>query len=362
MPNPTRLVLLPALLALLAAPLAGCSDGSPTEASDRSDAAPRALPVELVTLAPAPLSERLITTGTLRAAERVEIVAEIAGVVEEIRFREGSRVSAGDVLVVLDRARLEAERDRARYRLDLARQRESRLDELYAEGVVSEDQYDETRSQRNVLESELRLVETQLDKTTIRAPFSGVAGLRRVSPGAYLTPQTTITTLQDLDPIELDFTVPEAYVGVLGPGDRVRFRVRGAEEREATVRAVEPAVDRETRSITLRAEAANPDARLVPGTFADVEVAIREVPDALTVPALAVIPELGGRKVFVYEDGRAVARSVTTGIRTEDRVEIVSGVEVGERVVVSALERMRDGLPVEPADPADPADRTEPAR
>lgn len=326
---------------------AGCSQES-AAAPASGDPAPEAVPVELVTLEPAPLAEHLVTTGTLRADERVEVVSEIAGIVEEVRFREGARVERGEVLAVLDRERLEAERDRARYRLELASQRERRFQELLSQGLVSQDEYDASLSQQNVLESELRLAQTQIDKTVIRAPFAGITGLRRVSPGAYLTPQTVVTTLQDLDPIKLDFSVPEAYAGALGPGDAVTFRVRGAEERTAVVRAVEPTVDRETRSLTLRAEADNPDGRLVPGTFADVSVAIREIPDAITVPALAVVPELGGKKVYVYEDGKAVARPVTTGIRTEESVQITSGVGPGERVIVSALERMRDGLDVAP--------------
>jgi membrane fusion protein (multidrug efflux system) len=344
-------VLLPVALAAFAVLSIACSDRSsavPTE----EEAAPAAIPVELVTLSPAPLAERLVSTGSLRANERVEVVAEIAGVVAEVRFREGARVGRGDVLAILDRQRLEAELDRAGHRLDLARQRETRFQELLSQGVLSQDEYDESLSELNVLESELRLVETQLEKTVIRAPFAGITGLRRVSPGAYLTPQTVVTTLQDLDPIKLDFSVPEAYAAALRPGDEVTFRVRGTEEGTAVVRAVEPTVDRETRSLTLRAEAPNPEALLIPGAFADVEITILEIPDALTVPALAVIPELGGKKVFVFEDGKAVARSVTTGIRTEDSVQITSGVEPGERVVVSALERMRDGLAVVPVENA----------
>lgn len=337
---------------LATAVLVGCSDSSDA-ASATEEAASAATPVELVTLSPAPLAERLVTTGTLRAAERIEIVAEAAAVVEEVRFREGARVGRGDVLVVLDRERLEAERERASHRVALALQRERRLDELLSEGLISQDDYDEVRSQLNVLQSELRLVETQLGKTVIRAPFAGVTGLRRVSPGAYVTPQTVVTTLQDLNPVKLDFTVPEAYADAVGRGDTVTFEVRGIEgERTAVIQAIEPTVERETRSLTVRAEAPNPDHRLVPGSFADVEVAIREVSDALTVPALAVIPELGGKKVFVFEDGKAVARSVTTGIRTSDSVQITSGVEPGERVIVSALERMRDGLEVVPEEDA----------
>jgi membrane fusion protein (multidrug efflux system) len=168
-----------------------------------------------------------------------------------------------------------------------------------------------------------------------------------VSLGAYLTPQRIIATLQKVDPVKIDFSLPERYAGHVRVGDRVRFRTRsGAGSREGTVIAIEPRVDLETRSLRLRARCANPDGDLVPGAFADIEFDVRSLDDALAVPSSAVIPELGGKKVFVVEDGKASERQVETGLRTEDLLQLTSGVEPGDRVIVSAIQRLREGLPV----------------
>jgi len=168
-----------------------------------------------------------------------------------------------------------------------------------------------------------------------------------VSRGAAITPQRPIATLQKLDTVKLEFTVPESYADRLQLGKSVRFRIKGsAQDHHGTIYAVEPNIDPETRSLRARARSANRDGRLLPGAFADVELAVREIPDALTVPAIAVIPELGSRKVYVVEDGQAVPRLIEIGIRTESEVQVTRGLSAGDRVIVSAIQRLRTGLPV----------------
>jgi membrane fusion protein (multidrug efflux system) len=318
------------------------------EASDAAPASDAALGVEVVTLAPRRLVERLASTGTVRADEEVQLVSEIAGKVVAIEFREGSRVREGDLLLKIDDTELLAERDRAAFRVELAERAEQRQRRLLDEGLVSQQEYDFALSELNVLRAELELTQAQLVKTELRAPFPGSVGLREVSLGAYLTPQRIIATLQKVDPVKIDFSLPERYAGHVRVGDRVRFRTRsGAGSREGTVIAIEPRVDLETRSLRLRARCANPDGDLVPGAFADIEFDVRSLDDALAVPSRAVIPELGGKKVFVVEDGKASERQVETGLRTEDLLQLTSGVEPGDRVIVSAIQRLREGLPVE---------------
>ncbi|MDX1503143.1 MAG: efflux RND transporter periplasmic adaptor subunit [Thermoanaerobaculia bacterium] len=305
------------------------------------------LEVEVRRLAPGRLVERLATVGTLLPDERVVLRSEIAGVLESIHFDEGSRVRRGDLLARLDDAELAAERDRAHHRVELASRREARQKDLLEQGLTSQEEYDLALSQLEVLQAELRLAQAQLDKTELRAPFDGRVGLRSVSEGATVDRDTPIASLQRLDPIKVEFSVPESYASRLRPGTRVRFRVKGSDrDHEATVYAAEPAVDPETRSLAVRARAPNPHDELLPGAFADVELAVREVEDALTVPALAVIPELGGKKVFVLEEGRAQARRVETGVRSETEVQITAGLEPGEKVIVSAIQRLASGLPV----------------
>jgi membrane fusion protein (multidrug efflux system) len=293
------------------------------------------------------LSERLATTGTVRANEEVEIVCEISGKVTAIHFREGSRVTAGDLLLEIDNATLAAERQRALYRVGLAERAEARQLQLLDDGVISSENYDVSLGELNVLRAELQLIEARLLKTEIRAPFGGVIGLRRVSPGSFLSPQTAIASLHDLDPVKVDFTVPEKYAALLGPGDEITFRVDGSNRRfTGSIYAVEPSVESATRSLRLRARSPNPDGVLIPGTFANVELIVRSVEDALTVPSIAVVPELGGKKVFVYVEGHVEARQVETGIRTEAMVQITEGLSVGELVITSGIQQLRTGMEV----------------
>jgi membrane fusion protein (multidrug efflux system) len=319
-----------------------------SSSTDVEPAVEERLPVQVEEVQPGPLKELLITTGTVLANEQIDLVSEISGKVEEILFREGSVVGAGAVLVRLDTSTLNAERERARYRFELVQRQEARQQELLDEGLVSQEEYDSTRSQLNVLQAELLLSEVELEKAEIQAPFAGIIGLRAVSPGSFVSSQTRLTTLQDIDPVKIEFSVPEAYARDLAVGDPVRFGIKGHDgEFLGSVYALEPAIDLETRSLTLRAIAANPERELLPGAFAEVRVAVREVPDALSLPAIAVVPELGGKKVFVLEEGRAQPRVVETGIRTETRVQITRGLEPGERVIVSNIPRLRAGIAVE---------------
>ena len=322
--------------------------GDATEAPAVSPAAAdRRIPVRIERVEPSRIEENLAVTGTILANERVEIVSEIAGKVEAVLFEEGTLVGAGEVLVRLDTSTLAAERDRARYRYELTERQEARQRELLDDGLVSQEEYDTTVGELNVLRSELELREAVLEKADIRAPFEGQTGLRAVSPGAFVTPQTRLTTLQVLDPVKIEFAVPESYARAIAPGARVRFAVQGLEKTyEGAVYAAEPAVDPETRSLTVRARSPNPDGALIPGAFAEVELSVRQSPEALSVPSIAVIPELGGKKVFVLEDGKAVSRQVETGIRTQSRVEIVAGLEDGEQVIVSNVARLTAGVEV----------------
>ncbi len=294
------------------------------------------------------LTEQLTTTGTVRANEEVEIVSEISGKISDIYFEEGSRVAAGELLLKIDDSELVAEQQRALYRVQLAERAEIRQKQLLDDGVISSETYDVALGELNVLRAELQLIEAQLLKTEIRAPFSGVIGLRWVSPGSYLSSQTRIASLNELDPVKLDFTVPEKYSALMKAGDKISFEVEGFDRTfPGTIYAVEPSIDAATRSLRVRARCPNPEGVLIPGAFANVDLVLRSVPDALTVPSIAVIPELGGKKVFVYEDGVAQPRSVETGIRSESVVQVTNGLSEGDVVIISGLMQLQPGLEVE---------------
>ncbi len=306
------------------------------------------LRVKVHRVVPTLFIERLATTGTVRANEEVDIVSEISGKISDILFQEGSRVAAGELLLKIDDTELLAERQQALYRVELAERAEARQQRLLDDGVTSSENYDVALGELNVLRAELQLIEAQLLKTEIRAPFSGVIGLRWVSPGSFLSPQTRIASLNDLDPVKLDFTVPEKYSALMQVGDEISFAVDGTDRRfPGTIFAIEPSVDASTRSLRLRARCPNSDGVLVPGAFANVDLVVRSVPDALTVPSIAVIPELGGKKVFVFDDGKAQPRTVETGIRSDTAVQVTSGLAGGELVIVSGIQQLHPGLEVE---------------
>ncbi len=341
-----------AVIAALAVPkLVQFNENKASEAQGKSDPPLR---VKVHRVAPVELAERLSTIGTVLANESVEIVSEVSGKIAAIHFEEGARVAEGALLLKIDDSELVAERQRAIHRVELAERAEARQQQLLDDGVISSETYDVALGELNVLRAELQLIDAQLLKTEIRAPFGGVIGLRWVSPGSYLSSQTRIASLHDLDPVKLDFSVPERYSALMRIGDGISFTVEGSERTfPGTIYAIEPNVDAASRSLRMRARCPNTDGALLPGTFANVELAIRSVADALAVPAIAVIPELGGKKVYVYRDGRAVPRPVTTGIRNDREVEITSGLDEGDLVIVSGILELQPELEVELEEPAE---------
>lgn len=292
------------------------------------------------------LRERVLATGELRPNEAVDLSAEVSGKVAAIHFREGQRVGRGDLLVKIDDRDLQARLQRARAERDLARKREQRARVLLEEQTISQELYEEASTGLEVLDSDIDLLEVQILDTEVRAPFAGVVGLRNVSLGSYVTPGSPIARLQSLEPIKLDFAVPEKYSSRVGPGIDVSFTVEGGGEAvRGEVYAVEPTIDPETRTLTLRARSPNPGQRLLPGAFARVELVLETAEDAVMIPSIALVPAMDSVSVYVVTaEDRAQPRVVRTGVRTEDRVEIVSGLEIGERVVVSGLERVSPGV------------------
>lgn len=300
--------------------------------------------------APVSMRDRIRATGSLQADESVDLAAETSGRVTGIYFQEGSAVRRGQLLLRINSDELRAQRERARTRIALAETRENRQRQLLDIGGVSQDEYDGVLGELNVLRAEVSLIDAQLAKTEVRAPFSGVIGLRYVSEGAFVSPQTRIASLQRLSPMKLEFSVPERYAGQVSVGDAVRFRIAGSDAMyDAAVYAVEPRVDLDTRTLQIRARVENPGT-ILPGAFADIELIVAEIPNALPVPTIALISEMGGKRVWIIENGKATPRSVETGIRTEDAVQIVSGIAPGDSVITSGLQAIRSGQPVRVTD------------
>ena len=367
--RPPRSRLLPLTLAVSLSALAACGpDEDPSRdlaaltgrAGETAPAGPRGpaagIPVEVAAAVTEPLEDTVVTTGELLASEEVRLRSEASGRVTGIFFEEGSRVASGRRLVKINDAELKAELERAKLQRDLAVTRNKRAEKLYAGGVLSEEGSDEAANRLSVLQAEVELIQARIAETEVRAPFSGVIGLREVSVGSYLTPGTPIAGLQRLDPVKIDFSVPEKYAPRLAAGDRIEFTVAGVQGSfQGDVYAVEPRIDPETRTVPVRARAANPDGLLVPGAFAKVRWILGRKNDALMVPSRALVPGLEETRVYVVEDGKAQPRAVETGVRTDTRVEILAGLEAGEQVIVGGLQLVQAGAAVSVAGGTPPA-------
>lgn len=321
--------------------------GTPVPAPVRAGA--MRVAVEVTPAKAGPLVETIQAVGTLRPNEAVTVTSEIAGRVAKLAFREGQRVNAGDLLVQLDAAILRAELARSRSELTLARANHERNTRLARDGMASPRTRDESLAALQAAEAGIALAEARLEKTAIRAPLSGVVGLRAISSGAFVEPGTPIVELSDIDPIKLDFRVPELALPSLRNGQRVRVTVdalpglRFAGE----VYAIDPIVEPGGRAVRLRARIPNPDTRLTAGLFARVEIVISEREQVLLIPESAVFARGNGRHVFRIVDGRAKLTPVSVGVRRPGQVEIREGLAAGDVVVTAGHQTLRDNGEVE---------------
>ncbi|MBI5215939.1 MAG: efflux RND transporter periplasmic adaptor subunit [Ignavibacteriae bacterium] len=318
-------------------------------ASDsRNNKPAQQISVEFVVVQPESFSERVQTVGTILSNEEVEIRSEISGKIEKILFTEGTKVNKGDVLIKINDDELQARLLSAQSRLKLAEQQQERQHQLFEKNLLSQQEFDGTINELNVVKAEVQLVKAQLDKTEIFAPFDGNIGLRYVSEGSYLSPTTIITTLQDYSTVKIDFTFPEKYSSEIKNGDKIFFTVQGTTKKfSGSVYAIAPKIDPATRTLRIRAASPNSDGDLVPGGFANVEVQL-QAKESLTIPSYAVIPELKRHKVFVCENGKAIERVIELGNRGDERVEVVQGLQAGDTIITSALLQLRSGMDVRP--------------
>ena len=307
----------------------------------------RSLRVTTYRVQPARLAETVTSTGSLLADEGVELQAEINGKIVAINFREGSRVRRGDLLVKLNDADLRAAYARAKFRKELAVLRERRIAQLLKQGVARQEEYDTALNELNVQDAEIELTLAEIAKTEIRAPFDGIVGLRFVSEGAFVGAATRIATLQRLDELKVDFAIPEKYAARIKIGSPITFTIAGRDGRfKGEIYAFDPRIDTATRTVLIRARYPNPDRRVLPGAFANVELVLDELLDAVLVPSVAVIAGLNEKNVFIVRDGKAVRRPIATGTRTATTVQVLAGLSMGDVVITSGLQQMREGLAV----------------
>lgn len=305
------------------------------------------LPVSAVVIKPQKIEDKINVTGSVIANESVEIKSEISGLVKKIYFREGSYVKKGDLLISIDDDELVAQLEKLRYQKKLFEDREYRQRQLLEKEAISQEEYDVAITELNTAEADMKLISAQLAKTKIRAPFNGVIGLRYISEGGYVTPNAQIASLFNINPVKIDFSIPGKYSDRVNINDKIRFMTESVEDfQEATIYAIEPQIDPSTRTLKLRAISPNEDSKLFPGQFARIQLIFNVYENAIMAPTEAVIPELGGHKVFVFNNGKAQSVDVKVGLRTDREVEITNGLGAQDTLITSGILQLTSGMDV----------------
>lgn len=340
----TIFVIVVAIAALLWPKLRGTGNNQQLQAAKPTATA---LPVRGYVLQPMVLDNKVETSGSIVANEEVNLTSEASGKVVGLYFQEGTRVNKGQLLAQLNDNELRAQLQKAQSQRALYKAQEYRQKVLLEKQAVSQQEYEMVNTQLQAVESDIDLIKAQLQKTQIWAPFDGTIGLRRVSEGAYVSPGTIISTLQNIDQVKIEFSVPEKYSSRIRTGEQIIFRVRSSEkEFNARIFAIEPRIDPTTRNITMRALCPNPGGALVPGAFADVELILERLDSALLIPTEALVPELNSQKVFVKKNDKADVRVVQTGVRTRDKIQVIGGLVPGDTVLTTGILQMKPGAAI----------------
>ena len=289
----------------------------------------------------------LSLSGSVEANEQIDIQSEVSGIVEQINFQEGTPVTKGQVLFKVNDVELRAQAIQAATKQNLASENERRAKLLLEKEAISREEYDIASADFKTMKAQSQLINAQIAKTTVRAPFSGKIGLRSISPGTYVTPTTLIARLVNTSQVKITFSVPEKYAAQMKLDTKITFTVAGSKEKfTAKIYAIEPEVDVATRTLKMRAVADNPEGKLLPGTFANVELPLSMVLNAILIPTEAVVPVQDGKKVFIAKNGKAKEVKVETATRTDKEILITAGLKVGDTVLTTGVMGLKNDTPV----------------
>lgn len=302
--------------------------------------------VDVIVAGESAVTGTLEVNGTVVANEFAELHPEVSGRITYLNVPEGSFVEQGTVLVRINDADLQAQLNKIKVQLQLAEQTEQRLKKLLDINGVNQADYDAALNQVNSLKADIDYTSAMIDKTVLRAPFEGVLGLRQVSPGAYVTPTTIITTLQQVNKVKIDFTVPEDYSNSIKTGATVNVITPNDKNttRRARVIATEQSVDINTRNLKVRALLENGVAN--PGSFVKVILQTGAGSSSVMVPTQAIIPDAMNKKMVTVKNGKAVFVNIETGVRREGLVQVTKGLNAGDTVVVSGVLFARPDAPL----------------
>jgi membrane fusion protein, multidrug efflux system len=288
------------------------------------------------------VSEPLELPGNLLPMEETEIHPEVNGRITGLYIKEGTMISKAALMVKLFDGDLQAQLKKLKVQLQIAEKTEERSRELLKINGISQQDYDLSFLQVSNIKADIELIETNIDKTEIRAPYSGKVGFKNVSMGAYITPATIITTIRQINQLKLQFSIPEKYASKIVYGQMIPFTVAGSSQKFlAKVYATESVVSETTRGLNIRCMVQQSNNALVAGGFAKVDMDFSKNDNAILVPAQAIVPQARGKKLVLYKDGIAVFADVQTGVRDSANVEIISGIKPGDTIVTTGLMGIR---------------------
>jgi len=327
------------LIALIAS--VSCSDdkkGNPTAARPRQGP----VSVDAFVVKESSVSQDVQIPGSLMPFEETQIRAEVGGRIVKLNVKEGSVVSSGTLLVKLFDADLQAQLRKYQVQLKIAEKTQERNQELLDIKGISQQEYDLSTLNVENLRADIEATEIAIEKTAIRAPYTGKVGLRNISLGSYISPSDIITTIRQVDKLKLEFSIPEKYASEITQGYMVRFRVDGGvQDHQAQVMATESSVDQTTRTLKVRAVVGGSHKELVPGIFAKVNLQLGRNMNALLIPTQAVIPTARNKQVIVLRKDSATFTVVETGVRDSAFIQILQGVQVGDTVITTGLMAIR---------------------
>lgn len=296
---------------------------------------------------PAQMNEMKISSGTILPDEEVDLSFETSGKIVGIHFTEGSRVKKGDLLAKMNDRHLQAQLLKLQAQKKLTEEKEFRQRSLLEKDAISRESYDQIATELETVEADILLIQARIAETELRAPFDGIVGLRLLSEGSYATPATKIVRLVKTSPLKIEFSIPERYASQVKAGFPIEFKIDGNNNVfKASVYAIEPKIDINTRTIGVRALYPNTREELRPGRFASISMRLSQIDNTIAIPTEALIPEMEGEKVFIYKSGKATAVAVTIGLRTESLIQIQEGLQFGDTLLTSGILQLREGLPV----------------
>ena len=321
------------------------SSGSPSGKNAPANQFNAALSVEGFVVKPVVVDQSISISGTLKPFDETALMPDVGGRVVTINLPEGKFVKQCALLVKLFDGDLQANLKKSVAQLEIAEQTEKRQAELLKVNGISQSDYDQALLQVHSINADIEVLKAQIRKTEILAPFDGVIGLKNISVGAQVTPSTPIATIRAEHTLKLDFSVPEKYQDELKQGLKVTFTVQGDETKyDATVMATEEGIDANTRNLNARALVKNANARLKPGAFANVELQLKEIKNALMVPTQAIIPQELKKQLIVEKDGKAKFINVLTGVRQASNIQVLTGLAPGDTVVTTGILFLKPGM------------------